>query len=177
MLKKLALLIQHFLGSASNNKTIGVSEQSVNTPISQSSETTPETASASSVSLVKLSETEMQIKLLSTLLNGFNSLPSLVSGVITAEQNAVALYGIVKQAIVKVEAQFETVKGSGASKKELVLATVAAAAEALGEVWDNLKEAFSTFIDSVIDLYNTAVSAVKGAVAPAVSAEASPATA
>lgn len=62
----------------------------------------------------------------------------------------------------KVEEAYEALKASGATKKALVLATLKAAAESLGEEWDNICAYFSALIDSVVDLYNTAVAAISG---------------
>ncbi|EJO8756961.1 hypothetical protein NUE77_004782 [Escherichia coli] len=106
-------------------------------------------------------ERNMSVSLstLSTIVSGVSA---IASGVVSVYENGAKLLDIMKSAIVKVEEAYEALKASGATKKALVLATLKAAAEALGEEWDNICAYFSALIDSVVDLYNTAEAAISG---------------
>lgn len=93
------------------------------------------------------------VNTLATIVTGVSA---IASGVVSVYENGAKLLEIMKAAIVKVEEAYASLKASGATKKALVLATLQAAAEALGEAWDKIMDYFSALIDSVVDLYNTA---------------------
>ncbi len=101
----------------------------------------------------------VSLSTLSTIVSGVSS---IASGVVSVYENGAKLLDIMKSAIVKVEEAYESLKAAGATKKALVLATLKAAAEALGETWDSIVSYFSALIDSVVDLYNTTVAAISG---------------
>ncbi|EFI5570525.1 hypothetical protein GWZ95_24175 [Escherichia coli] len=101
----------------------------------------------------------VSLSTLSTIVSGVSA---IASGVVSVYENGAKLLDIMKSAIVKVEEAYEALKATGATKKALVLATLKAAAESLGEEWDNICAYFSALIDSVVDLYNTAVAAISG---------------
>ncbi|WP_218070406.1 hypothetical protein [Escherichia coli] len=109
------------------------------------------------------------LSILSTIVSGVSA---IASGVVSIYENGAKLLEIMKVAIAKVEAAYESLKAAGATKKALVLATLKAAAEALGEAWENIVSYFSALIDSVVDLYNTAVVAISGTTGVDVAAEA-----
>lgn len=105
---------------------------------------------------------------LKTIVTGVSA---IASGVVAVYENGEKLLEILKAAIVKVEEAYASLKASGATKKELVLATLQAAADALGEVWANIESYFSSLIDSIIDLYNTAKSVIDGTTTEEATAE------
>ena len=94
---------------------------------------------------------------LSTIVSGISA---IASGVVAVYENGQKLLDILKAAVVKVEDQFSALKSAGATKKEIVMATLQAAADALGEAWDNIKAYFSALIDSIISVYNQAKAVV-----------------
>lgn len=93
------------------------------------------------------------VNTLATIVTGVSA---IASGIVSVYENGEKLLEIMKAAIVKVEEAYASLKAAGATKKALVLATLQAAAEALGEAWDKIMDYFSALIDSVVDLYNTA---------------------
>lgn len=93
------------------------------------------------------------VNTLATIVTGVSA---IASGVVSVYENGEKLLEIMKAAIVKVEEAYASLKAAGATKKALVLATLQAAAEALGEAWYKIMDYFSALIDSVVDLYNTA---------------------
>lgn len=71
-------------------------------------------------------------------------------------QNIFAFVGNIMQAVESFGSSI-----SGAAKKSAVMAQAKQFADALGQVWTDVKAAVSSFIDSVKSAWNTVSSAVK----------------
>lgn len=166
----LKTLLSMFSKRTLNSSSPGLSAPSVSTPTIQSSEIKPGNALVLSENPVKLTETNVHNELkeinmslnsvvvsLSTIVSGISA---IASGVVAVYENGQKLLDILKAAVVKVEDQFSSLKAAGATKKEIVMSTLQAAADALGEAWDSIKAYFSTLIDSIIAVYNQAKSVV-----------------
>lgn len=166
----LRMFLQKLLKRTSSSNSPGQSVPLVLTPTIQSSEIKPSNALVVSESLAKLIETNVPsepkentmslntvVVSLSTIVSGISA---IASGVVAVYENGQKLLDILKAAVVKVEDQFAALKAAGATKKEIVMATLQAAADALGESWDTIKSYFSALIDSIIALFNQAKTVV-----------------
>lgn len=159
-----------FSKRTSSNSNPGLSLPLEVTPTILSSEIKQDPVLPVSESPAKLIEVPVTIKTEGTLMSANSVILSLstivtgisaiASGIVTVYENGQKLLDILKAAVVKVEDQFSSLKAAGATKKEIVMSTLQAAADALGESWDNIKTYFSALIDSLISVYNQAKTVV-----------------
>lgn len=153
-------LIPLFLKIIFKNRKIGQSDQLVLQPTIQPFAIRPlNVLITDSMALTTFKPKEdktmsnLNLASLSAILGGISSISS---GVVTVVSNGVQLLTILKSAVVKVEDQFSSLSGTGATKKEIVMGTLAVAAEVLGESWESIKAYFSALVDSIISVYNQA---------------------
>jgi len=64
------------------------------------------------------------------------------------------IYEVMRKAIYDAEVAFHEKDNAGAAKKQCVMAALQAAAHALGENWQSMKDHFAVLIDAIIQLWN-----------------------
>lgn len=118
----------------------------------------PVPLNVSTISAPADSSTEKEKPMSLTLSTIATALTTVASAIKASE----TIYDYAAQLISVAETAYESTSGSGAAKKEAVMAALKAVAAQLGEEWDAIKSAVSSWIDMVIQTWNTLKATLTG---------------